>query len=335
MPIQGKIIAYFVREINCEGHPASPWEFYSHGELGKIVVDKDQAIEMAKRKAKASANCGNKTTVFVVPVTNGYGVNENRFYKPEDGSLVFGSPIAIIDSETMKDANTKSVILLEGTSSGYHDPNAKGEWHYVEAKREYPAGFYTGRMITDKKGKPIPETTRLLSEAKVYDNSDEAEAEGKYGFEDDVWGNLPGDRFSVLGADEGAQEHLDKRYPAPRKGFNPKMRELIYWKYGGHCAYCGKKIPITAMQVDHLVAYMEHKGTDDISNLMPACSDCNRVKSNMTLDQFRDVIADEPRVMDDSQNYDAYKISKAYGLVKTVRKPVVFYFEKAEAKFKK
>lgn len=139
----------------------SPYEFYSHGELGKIVIGRDQAIEMAKKKAEASAGIGNKTTVFVVPVTNGYGVNENKFYKPEDGSLVFGSPIAMIDSETMKDANTKSVILLVGSSSGYHDPNAKGKWHYVEAKREYPAGFYTGRMTTDKKRNAHPRNDAL------------------------------------------------------------------------------------------------------------------------------------------------------------------------------
>ena len=60
---------------------------------------------------------------------------------------------------------------------------------------------------------------------------------------------------------------------------------------------------------------------------MPACPDCNRVKGSSTLEGFRKLLIDEPRVLETSQNYDAYKMSKAYGLIKRVYKTVVFYFE--------
>ena len=33
---------------------------------------------------------------------------------------------------------------------------------------------------------------------------------------------------------------------------NKKTRELVYKKYDGHCAYCGKEIEIKDMQVDHM-----------------------------------------------------------------------------------
>ena len=32
-----------------------------------------------------------------------------------------------------------------------------------------------------------------------------------------------------------------------------KQREVIYDKYNGHCAYCGKKIEYKDMQVDHVI----------------------------------------------------------------------------------
>lgn len=32
---------------------------------------------------------------------------------------------------------------------------------------------------------------------------------------------------------------------------NKKIREVVYNKYNGHCAYCGKKIAYKDMQVDH------------------------------------------------------------------------------------
>ena len=35
-------------------------------------------------------------------------------------------------------------------------------------------------------------------------------------------------------------------------GFSKKTREEVYKKYDGHCAYCGKKIEIKDMQIDHM-----------------------------------------------------------------------------------
>lgn len=32
-----------------------------------------------------------------------------------------------------------------------------------------------------------------------------------------------------------------------------RLRELVYQKFDGHCAYCGKKIELKDMQVDHFV----------------------------------------------------------------------------------
>jgi len=108
-----------------------------------------------------------------------------------------------------------------------------------------------------------------------------------------------------------------------------KTREIVYWKYGGRCAYCGREIAYKDMQVDHfhpLRAWgTEESGTDDISNLMPACRMCNHYKRANSLETFRRYIAEIPRKL--RENY-IYKVGVVYGNVIEVEKSIEFYFEK-------
>lgn len=106
------------------------------------------------------------------------------------------------------------------------------------------------------------------------------------------------------------------------------VRQTVYEKYGGHCAYCGRLIAYKDMQVDHfkpLGAWAEeNRGTDDIENLMPACRMCNHYKRANPLEVFRKLIQDIPRKL--RQNY-IYKVGVVYGNVIENEKPIVFYFE--------
>ena len=78
-----------------------------------------------------------------------------------------------------------------------------------------------------------------------------------------------------------------------------KIRETVYEKYGGRCAYCGRKIAYKDMQVDHFLPLrtwdIEDAGTDDITNLMPACRMCNHYKRANTLETFRRYIQEIPQ----------------------------------------
>ena len=38
-----------------------------------------------------------------------------------------------------------------------------------------------------------------------------------------------------------------------RKPISKAMRQQVYDKYHGHCAYCGREITMKEMQVDHIV----------------------------------------------------------------------------------
>lgn len=112
-----------------------------------------------------------------------------------------------------------------------------------------------------------------------------------------------------------------------------KTRETVYQKYSGRCAYCGRDIAYKDMQVDHFLPLrawgIEDAGTDDISNLMPACRMCNHYKRANTLETFRRYIAEIPRKL---RGDYIYKIGVAYGNIIENEKPIVFFFETQEAK---
>ena len=110
--------------------------------------------------------------------------------------------------------------------------------------------------------------------------------------------------------------------------------EIVWKKYGGRCAYCGREIAYKDMQVDHFLPLrawgIEDAGTNDISNLMPACRMCNHYKRANTLETFRRYIAEIPRKL--REDY-IYKVGVAYGNIVENEKPIVFFFEKeGEAK---
>lgn len=104
-----------------------------------------------------------------------------------------------------------------------------------------------------------------------------------------------------------------------------KIRELVYAKCNGHCAYCGREIAYRDMQVDHIKAqYLG--GTDDIDNLLPSCRSCNFRKGTLSVEQFRREIKDQCDTLFD-RSFQA-RMSLTYGLIERVNKPIVFYFEK-------
>ena len=61
-----------------------------------------------------------------------------------------------------------------------------------------------------------------------------------------------------------------------------KVRQEVTWS--GPCAYCGDPAPTT---VDH-VTPVSRGGTDDRSNLVPACRSCNMEKLDFTPEEWRE-----------------------------------------------
>lgn len=115
--------------------------------------------------------------------------------------------------------------------------------------------------------------------------------------------------------------------------FSKKIRETVYSKYNGHCAYCGREIALKDMQVDHFIPLGIWNSNDtnlnDINNLMPSCRMCNHYKRAHSLDTFRRYIEEIPRKLRDDY---IYKVGIVYGNVIENEKPIKFYFEEMEGR---
>ncbi len=101
-------------------------------------------------------------------------------------------------------------------------------------------------------------------------------------------------------------------------------RQQVYAKFDGHCAYCGRRIELEEMQIDHIhPKYLG--GNNEMDNLNPACRMCNFRKGTLTLKKFRKAIQNQA---DAACSTFQARMSIAYGLIRRIDKPVEFYFEK-------
>lgn len=118
---------------------------------------------------------------------------------------------------------------------------------------------------------------------------------------------------------------------------NKKIRELVWNKYNKHCAYCGCKIELKDMQVDHIKPIARGQppalrkmmgievGDDTIENYNPSCRACNFRKGMLTIEEFREVIV---KGMDVLEKNFTYRFMKKYRLLAEVfPRKVEFFFE--------
>ena len=70
-----------------------------------------------------------------------------------------------------------------------------------------------------------------------------------------------------------------------RKPTSKRMRFEVFKRDNFECQYCGSKPPKVPLEIDHIIPVSKNgKTTKD--NLITACFDCNRGKSNIELDDI-------------------------------------------------
>lgn len=116
-----------------------------------------------------------------------------------------------------------------------------------------------------------------------------------------------------------------------RKSISKKIRQAVYDKFDGHCAYCGCKLEFKDLRVDHInpVYKSEINGDiadDSIDNYNPSCRSCNFYKSTFGIEQFRENV--QNKLIKKLHRDFNYKMLVKYGLIKEDFKPIEFYFEK-------
>lgn len=119
-----------------------------------------------------------------------------------------------------------------------------------------------------------------------------------------------------------------------RKSITKSMRQAVYDKYDGHCAYCGCELKLNEMQVDHIKSVYKSECfneyvDDTFDNYMPACRQCNFYKSTFDLEEFRTRLTE---VMFENLKKDFnYRLALKYGMVSENEiLPIKFYFEKVD-----
>lgn len=118
---------------------------------------------------------------------------------------------------------------------------------------------------------------------------------------------------------------------------NKKIRQQVFDKYNGKCAYCGCHLQ-KGFHVDHIKAAFHNwtdeemsrilkveRGEDSIENYNPSCPRCNRWKATFTLEQFRNEISLQIERLQKSS--PQFRMAIDYGLLVETKKDVKFYFE--------
>jgi len=82
-------------------------------------------------------------------------------------------------------------------------------------------------------------------------------------------------------------------------GLSKKIRFEVFKRDSFTCQYCGKAAPDVVLHVDHIKPRSKG-GSDDITNLVTSCRDCNLGKSNRELDDDA-VMKQRKRQLDELQ----------------------------------
>ncbi|MCC6756031.1 MAG: HNH endonuclease [Solirubrobacterales bacterium] len=68
----------------------------------------------------------------------------------------------------------------------------------------------------------------------------------------------------------------------PSRTITPSVRFEVFRRDGFTCQYCGRRAPNVVLHVDHVVAVVAG-GSNDLDNLLTACSTCNVGKGGRSL----------------------------------------------------
>lgn len=82
---------------------------------------------------------------------------------------------------------------------------------------------------------------------------------------------------------------------ADRKSISKKLRFEVFKRDSFTCQYCGRMAPDVVLEIDHINP-VSKGGTNDILNLVTSCTECNRGKSDRTLDDSSVVVVQQKQL---------------------------------------
>ena len=111
--------------------------------------------------------------------------------------------------------------------------------------------------------------------------------------------------------------------------FKKSIRQTVYNKCNGHCAYCGVELQFAKMHIDHIYPKI-YGGSDYIENLNPSCKYCNNYKCFYGIKSLREALN---TMFNEKLEYlfkskTKMQIAINFGIVKLEKWDGLFYFEK-------
>lgn len=112
-----------------------------------------------------------------------------------------------------------------------------------------------------------------------------------------------------------------------REPIKAAVRREVVSRFGGRCGYCGELHD--RLHVDH-IRPIQRGGTNETSNLMPACQSCNIFKSAFNLEEFREQLGCQ---VAHGRRYSVnFRMAERFGLISVLPKVnLLFYFERQGA----
>jgi len=115
-----------------------------------------------------------------------------------------------------------------------------------------------------------------------------------------------------------------------------RLRDRIFNKFGGRCAYCGCELQ-KGWHVDEVKPVRRngdgtclHPENFNEDNQYPSCPSCNINKHSMGLEDFRGAI--KRYVVSLNKHSTQYKMAKKFNLIMEINTGVEFYFERYNLK---
>lgn len=100
--------------------------------------------------------------------------------------------------------------------------------------------------------------------------------------------------------------HISDKMGYTKKEKKYFKRLVVYEMMNGRCAYCGKKISLYEMTVDHIKPQSKN-GPNTIDNMFCTCKKCNETKASKTVDSFKhQIMLVYRRMFDDHRDFSFY-----------------------------
>lgn len=114
---------------------------------------------------------------------------------------------------------------------------------------------------------------------------------------------------------------------AENRARRESLRVRVYKKTPGVCWYCGYDINHKNRTIDHVIPRSKGGG-DEYENLVPACSDCNRLKGDGPLSTLRRRLRWRMSGRPEFSPEQVSWIEREYGITIDPGKGVEFWYER-------